>query len=196
MAAGGQTDQTPELQTLRQFRDQVMMANPVGQALVQEYQIVAPIVVDAVSQRPDAMQIFAAIKTQFLDRAIQAIQQGDMNEAFQAYAEMMAFVTPFAVEAQPGMGGDPDDRVQPGQEALDDFDDLAAFGAYNPEFASAAVGGTEMDDPMAPSNPAGYQGGMPAAQQGMPGQQSGAAAGGGAQPQQPMPAIGQFVRRY
>lgn len=169
-----------ELQTLRQFRDQAMMSNPVGQAMVAQYEAIAPIVVEAVSQRPDAMQIFAAIKQQFLDRAVMAIQQGDMEEAFHAYAEMMAYVTPFAVESQPGMGGDPDDRVQPGQEAVDDFGDMAAMGAYNPEMAGAAVGGVRMDDPMMNSGSPQVPGGAP--------------SGAMMPPQEP--AIGQFVRRY
>lgn len=179
MAAGGQNDQAPELEALRQFRDQAMMSNPVGQAMVAEYEAIAPIVVEAISQRPDAMSIFGAIKGQFLDRAVMAIQQGDMNEAFKAYAEMMAFVTPFAIEAQIGAGGDPDDRVQPGQEQIDDFGDMAAMGAYNPEMAGAATGGMEMDDPM-------MDAGMPQVPGGAP---------GGAMPP-PEPAIGQFVRRY
>lgn len=191
MAAGGQGDNDPTLQTLRQFRDQVMMANPVGQAMVQEYEMIAPIVVEAVSQRPDAMQIFAAIKQQFLDKAVESIQQGDMNAAFQTYAEMMAFVTPFAVEAELGTGGDPDDRVQPGQEAVDDFGDMAAMAAYNPEMGHAATGGMEMDDPMNSGVDAEDPGmaGLPPQPAGMPGYPGGPVGGG-------EPAIGQFVRRY
>lgn len=176
--------------------------------MVQEYEAIAPIVVEAVSQRPDAMQIFSAIKVNFLDRAVQALEQGDVNGAFQAYAEMMAYVTPFAVEAQLGTGGNPDDRVEPGQEPLDDFGDTAAMAAYNPEMAGAATGGMgdQMDDPMDDSagGDAGYSGGaipqQPAGMPGFPAGQSAAAQpagqmGGGSMPPQ-QPAIGQFVRRY
>ena len=210
MAAGGQGDATPELQILRWFRDNVMMTNPVGQTMVQQYEDLAPMVVEAVSQRPDALQIFQSIKSQFLDQAIAAIQQGNNEQALQVYAKMIAFVTPFAIEAVMGPGGEPADRPVPGQEGMDSLGTQAAMVAHSPEMANAAVGRPQ-DGPMMQGM--GQQGMM---QQGggtgQPGMMAGMGMGGpsgmpqadripppgagmGPMPQQ-NPAIGGFRRRY
>ncbi len=98
MSAGGQGDTAPELQALRQFRDGVLAATPQGQALIQEYESIAPMVVDSVMMRPDSLQIFQAIDAQFINPAVQAIQQGDFQKALQIYSQMIAFVTPYATE--------------------------------------------------------------------------------------------------
>ena len=139
MSAGGE-DGGPDLETLRQFRDQFLMTNPMGQALVQEYDALAPVVVEAISARPDALDIFQQIKAQYIDQAVQAIQQGDMQGALEIYASMISDVTQIAIQSQAGPGGEADDRVAPGQEDIDEFGSHAAMVANNPEMQNAAMG--------------------------------------------------------
>ena len=161
MSAGGQGDTAPELQALRQFRDGVLAATPQGQALIQEYESIAPMVVDSVMMRPDSLQIFQAIDAQFINPAVQAIQQGDYQKALQIYSQMIAFVTPYATEgAETGQGG----MMMPGQEgeagAMQKMGEHAAMVGHSPEMAGMATGDMGMMD----EDPNGYDGGP----QGMP----------------------------
>jgi len=161
MASGGGGDMAPELEILRYFRDKVMMSNPVGQMLVQQYYTIAPMVVEAVSARPDGMQVFQSIKGQFIDKAIQEIQGGQMEQALQTYAEMIAYVTPFAIETTMGPGGQPDDAPAPGQEPLDDFATDAAMMAQSPEMAAQATGAQPQGlPPVGGMQPGAYTGPM------------------------------------
>lgn len=156
MSAGGQGDTAPELQALRQFRDGVLAATPQGQALIQEYESIAPMVVDSVMMRPDSLQIFQAIDAQFINPAVQAIQQGDFQKALQIYSQMIAFVTPYAAEgAETGQGG----MMMPGQGdqagAMQKMGEHAAMVGHSPEMAGVATGDMGMMD----DDPTGYDGG-------------------------------------
>ena len=145
MSSGGQ-DTGVELETLRGFRDNIMMKTPQGQAMVAEYNAIAPIVVEAVSSRPDGIQIFQQIKSQFIDPAVNAVKSGDSQGALQIYAQMIGWVTPFAAEAaqQPEMPG------QPGNAAVDQLGDHAAMVAHSPEVADGAMPDTGDDGPTMP----------------------------------------------
>ena len=206
MSVGG-ADSGMELETLRGFRDNILSKTPQGQAMIAEYEAIAPIVVEAVSARPDGVQIFQQIKGQFIDPAVAAVQAGDMQEALQIYAQMISFVTPFAAEAaDAGMvGEDPataGTTLVPAAKMMNQMGDHAAMVGQSAELAGQAMPdeqdmGPETDDdsmmagggmmptgaPMAPQ-----QGGrmMP-----RPGMQMAQMAG------PPNPPIGQtFARRY
>lgn len=218
MASGGANDNAPELQVLRQFRDQVMMTTPMGQAMVQEYEAIAPMVVDAISMRPDAMQIFQQIKGQFIDPAIQAINANDQQQALRIYAEMIAAVVPFALETQEGPGAESAEETSEGQEGMQQLGDHAAMVANSPEAAAQATGddgfGSDYDDPQGLAGLAEgmdqMPGGQPMGAGGMPGQMApqqpaapmGAPAigqvfsGGSAVPRPPMMASAQPPRRF
>lgn len=195
MSSGG-ADNGMELEALRGFRDNILSKTPQGQAMIAEYEAIAPVVVEAVSARPDGVQIFQQIKGQFIDPAVQAVQQGNFQEALQIYANMIGFVTPFAAEAaDAGMGGQD-------SEAMNQMGDHAAMVGQSAELAGQAMPdeqdiGPEMDDdsmmagggmmptgaPMAPQQVGGM---MP-----RPGMQMPQMAG------PPQPPIGQtFARRY
>uniref|UniRef100_A0A6M3IQY1 Uncharacterized protein n=1 Tax=viral metagenome TaxID=1070528 RepID=A0A6M3IQY1_9ZZZZ len=190
MSSGG-ADNGMELEALRGFRDNILSATPQGQAMIAEYEAIAPVVVEAVSQRPDGLQIFQQIKGEFIDPAVEAVQAGDFQSALQIYAQMISFVTPFAAEAaEAGMGGQ-----DPG--AMNQMGDHAAMVGHSPEMAAAAMPGDQEWDP-------GVDDGMPSGQEYMPaGGQQGAMGmpqppgGGMMQPGAP-PAIGQTFaqRRY
>lgn len=103
-ASTGAGDDGPELQTMRQFRDQVMLTNPNGQQLVEEYYQIAPLVVQAINARPDAEQVYQSIYDQFIVPSVEAIQSGDYARALQLYSAMIAAVTPLAQEMAGLMG--------------------------------------------------------------------------------------------
>ena len=166
MSAGGQGDTAPELETLRQFRDQVLSATPQGQALIQEYESIAPMVVEAVMQRPDSMQIFQSIDAQFINPAVEAVNQGDFQKALQIYAQMISFVTPFAMEGgegemmPAGIGGGAGEMG-----AVQQMGEHAAMIGHSPEMAGAATG--DMGMAGLDEDPNGYDGG-PQGPQGQP----------------------------
>ena len=156
MSAGGQGDTAPELEALRQFRDQVLSTTPQGQALIQEYESIAPMVVEAVMQRPDSLQIFQSIDAQFINPAVEAVNQGDFQKALQIYAQMISFVTPFAME-----GGEGDEMMPAGMggdmDAVQKMGEHAAMIGHSPEMAGAATG--DMGMAGLDEDPNGYDGG-------------------------------------
>lgn len=161
MSSGG-ADNGMELEALRGFRDNTLAASPQGQALIAEYEAIAPIVVECVGQREDGMQIFQQIKSQFIDPAVAAVQAGNNEEALRIYAQMISFVTPLAAEAASGPYGSGDTAD------IDGLGDHAALVAHSPEAISGAIGGGGEWDPMAEgsggwpqSNPSRMDGGMP-----------------------------------
>jgi len=128
-SAAGVGDNAEELQVLRQFRDTVMSATPQGQALVQEYYAIAPMVVEAIAQRPDGLQIFQQIKGEFIDPAVEAAKAGDNQRALQTYAQMIAYVTQFLGEPG-GEGIDAD---------IEGFGETAQAVASSPEFTGTVT---------------------------------------------------------
>jgi len=101
MAAVGKGDAAHELQILRAFRDGYMMRNQRLAPLVKEYYQLAPLVVQALSRRPDARQIYIAIYQHFLLPAIQAVLSNDYPKALEIYAAMLKAVAPLAQQAEP-----------------------------------------------------------------------------------------------
>ena len=206
MSVGG-ADSGMELETLRGFRDNILSKTPQGQAMIAEYEAIAPIVVEAVSARPDGVQIFQQIKGQFIDPAVAAVQAGDMQEALQIYAQMISFVTPFAAEAaDAGMvGEDPataGTTLVPAAKMMNQMGDHAAMVGQSAELAGQAMPdeqdmGPETDDDSMMAGGGMMPTGAPmASQQGggmmpRPGMQMSQMAG------PPNPPIGQtFARRY
>ncbi len=138
---GVQDDNAEPLKVLRAFRDQVLASTPQGQQMIQEYEAIAPLVVQAVQARPDAMTIFKAIYTQFIVPAVDAIKGGNYPQALQIYAAMIAAVVPFAQEAM----GDMDDMgdgamAEAGEvQEMQSLGDDAAMVAQNPQMAQQAA---------------------------------------------------------
>jgi hypothetical protein len=101
MSAGGKDDNAEELQVMRAFRDDYLLPNPQYEPLVREYYAIAPLVVKALNRRPDAQKIYQFIDKRFIQPAVRMVLEGDIEPAFQHYADMIEFVTPFAEEAEP-----------------------------------------------------------------------------------------------
>lgn len=86
--ATGKGDDAYELEVLRKYRDEFMLATPVGQELVQNYYDVAPKVVEKLSKREDAKEIYTRLYTTYLQPAVVAVEKGDNYEALRIYREM------------------------------------------------------------------------------------------------------------
>lgn len=148
---GVQDDNAEPLMVLRAFRDNVMMGTPQGQQMVQEYNDIAPLVVQAVQARPDAMEIFKQIFDQFIAPAVEAIKAQDFPQALQIYAAMIAAVTPLAQQAmdmqdQQGgelsMANEPPEQSQAPDQAQQQVAQLgqdAGMVAQNPAIAQQAA---------------------------------------------------------
>ncbi len=142
---GVQDDEAEPLKVLRFFRDKVLAGTPQGQAMIQEYEGIAPLVVEAVQSRPDAMEIFKKIYTDFIAPAVEAIKAGDYPQALQIYAAMIAAVTPLAqeaIDAEDAMEGEMQQAGEPQegpQEAMQQMGEHAGMVAQNPQVAQQAA---------------------------------------------------------
>lgn len=154
MSQQGKDDNAPELQMLRWFRDNIMMQTDDGEAMVEEYDKIAPIIVSAIDQRPDAQQVYSMIYDQFILPACEAIQSGDNKGALEIYAKMVAFAASYSQELMD------DDSA----ELADGLGDFAAGVAHDDQTTAAVSmgqgsGDTDWadDDPGASSGPDGDQ---------------------------------------
>lgn len=138
---GVQDDEAEPLKVLRFFRDEVLAKTPQGQAMIQEYEDIAPLVVEAIESRPDAMEIFKKIYTDFIAPAVEAIKAQNFPQALQIYAAMIAAVTPLAQEAmdaEDAMEGEMQQASEP-QEAMQQMGDHAGIVAQSPQVAQQAA---------------------------------------------------------
>lgn len=142
---GVQDDEAEPLQVLRFFRDKVLAGTPQGQAMIQEYEDIAPLVVEAIESRPDAMEIFKKLYTDFIAPAVEAIKAQNFPQALQIYAAMIAAVTPLAQEAmdaEDAMEGEMQQAGEPQegpQEAMQQMGQHAGMVAQNPQVAQQAA---------------------------------------------------------
>lgn len=134
---GVQDDEAEPLKVLRFFRDKVLAGTPQGQAMIEEYENIAPLVVEAVEARPDAMEIFKQLYEQFIAPAVEAVKAGNYPEALQIYAAMIAAVTPFAQEAMQMQDAVMQEEPQAEMQQMGNH---AAQVAQNPQVAQQATG--------------------------------------------------------
>lgn len=137
MSQEGMGDNSEPLEVLRAFRDNVMMQTPEGQAMVQEYEQIAPLIVEAIGQRPDAMKIYQQIKAEFIDPAVEMIKKGDNKGALEIYAKMVAFAASFSEEVMQGDAA--------AMEGIGQLGDHAAMVSHDDDMTSM-VGGQGVGD--------------------------------------------------
>lgn len=137
MTAQGMDDNSEPLQILRAFRDNIMMKTPEGQAMVQEYEQIAPVIVEAIGAREDALQIYQQIYAQFIAPAVEMIKAGDYKGALEIYAKMVAFAASFSEEVLQG-----DEEAMAGVSALGD---TAAMVSHDDDM-TAMIGGQGVGD--------------------------------------------------
>ena len=83
----GKPDDCMELNSFRQFRDEVLNTTEEGRALVKEYYRIAPGIVDNIARESNAAEIYHYLYTQYIAPGYELLQQGRQNETVQLYAE-------------------------------------------------------------------------------------------------------------
>lgn len=85
----GRGDDCYELNLLRDYRDQYLLRQPDGEALVKEYYNVAPTVVKHIDECQDAAGVYEQIWQEYLAPCISLIEAGRRQECRQRYEEMV-----------------------------------------------------------------------------------------------------------
>ncbi len=86
--AKGLSDDCLELQTLRNFRDNVLLQDPQGRNDVSEYYSVAPKIVASINKQHDAKLIWGKIY-QDIKKAVDLIMRKDNQGAYEHYKQMV-----------------------------------------------------------------------------------------------------------
>ena len=85
----GKPDDCYELTMFRDFRDNWMAVQADGEALIQEYYVIAPKIVSAINQLPNAKEIYQSIWDKSLSSCLRYIEQGKMLACKEKYVEMV-----------------------------------------------------------------------------------------------------------
>lgn len=83
--AKGLPDDCYELETLRRFRDEYMMVIPQGQEDVQWYYAVAPLIVERINSKEDAIRKWNAIYEDLIVPCLELIEERRFAEAYAKY---------------------------------------------------------------------------------------------------------------
>ena len=82
-------DDCAELQTLRRFRDDVLLAHPTGRQLVARYYETAPEVVAAIDRLPEQRAIYEWIYQTYVPPAVEAARKRDISRAIAILREVL-----------------------------------------------------------------------------------------------------------
>ncbi|MBQ9592851.1 MAG: hypothetical protein IJR36_03115 [Lachnospiraceae bacterium] len=85
----GKPDNCYELMSFREFRDEYLLKQPEGEALVQEYYELAPRIVAAIDMRPDREQIYEGIWEEYLAPCLSMIEQEAYEDCADRYVTMV-----------------------------------------------------------------------------------------------------------
>lgn len=85
----GKPDDCYELELLRGYRDDYLMATDEGEALVKEYYDIAPTIVKRIGRRADADTVYEGLWEQYISSCIQMIEQGRMEDCQKRYVDMV-----------------------------------------------------------------------------------------------------------
>lgn len=96
LANGNEDDNAPELTAMRKLRDEFIIGVLGEQEIVDEYYEIAPMIVEAVNQRPDAQEIYLKLYHKYIQPAANAVINDDFVTAMGLYLDMIEFVVPFA----------------------------------------------------------------------------------------------------
>ena len=83
----GLSDNCLELNTLRRFRDEILIKDAEGLEAVEEYYRIAPNIVNSINQREDSSQIWSLVY-QDVKKAVSLVLSSNFDEAFKHYKEM------------------------------------------------------------------------------------------------------------
>lgn len=96
----GQPDDGDVLSTLRQFRDQIMLADDSKRADVAAYYKHAPQIVEAINARPDAKNVYREMYETYILPAVEAIKAGENDKAYKTYVDGVEWAMQQATNAQ------------------------------------------------------------------------------------------------
>lgn len=82
-------DDCYELETLRAYRDQYLLAECHEDALVEEYYCVAPLIVEAINHQADSVQIYKGILEEYIQPCIRLIESEQKEACKELYKEMV-----------------------------------------------------------------------------------------------------------
>ena len=85
----GKADDCDELQTLRKYRDEVMLHDELGRELVKEYYLKAPKIVEKIDQQTNHQDIYRHLRQHYIEPAAQAAKVGENERALQLYKNMV-----------------------------------------------------------------------------------------------------------
>lgn len=87
--AKGLPDNCVELETLRRFRDSWVVSHINGIEEIEDYYTFAPVVVDNINRRSDAVHIYELIYTEVIQKCVNYIFVGQNDKAYQLYKNSM-----------------------------------------------------------------------------------------------------------
>lgn len=85
----GKPDDCYELTTLRRFRDEWLINQPGGKALVELYYATAPGIVQFINELPGRSLIYRVLKSEFIDKCLSFIEQKRFEECKMCYIDMV-----------------------------------------------------------------------------------------------------------
>ncbi|MBR1759137.1 MAG: hypothetical protein IJ744_10505 [Lachnospiraceae bacterium] len=85
----GKPDNCYELMRFRQFRDDYLLLQPEGEALVAEYYDLAPRIVASIDLQPDRDKIYADIWEQYLSPCLSMIEEKQLAQCEEHYIKMV-----------------------------------------------------------------------------------------------------------
>jgi len=94
----GLDDDCDELETLRQFRDELMESSFENAATIADYYECAPNIVEKLDTRPDKQEFYTEVYHKFIVPAVAAIKDNDQKLALGIYAAGVAFCAAGAEE--------------------------------------------------------------------------------------------------
>lgn len=94
--AKGLADDCRELTVLRDFRDNWLRAQPIGEMEVAEYYRIAPPIVEKIKARDDAVSVFESIYNELVLPCVAFIDNGKNEEAYALYKKLtQSFATQY-----------------------------------------------------------------------------------------------------
>lgn len=90
-------DNCDDLQTLRQYRDNILLKSDDGKVWVKIYYLVAPEIVESINRHDNSDEIYEMLNISYLQPAIRLIKEGDCEGAFYIYKSMVNTAAKFLV---------------------------------------------------------------------------------------------------
>jgi len=85
-----QNDRCEELELFRWYRDNILLNEPDGKQLIEEYYKTAPLIVEKINSRPDAEEIYKHLWEDYLKVCLEELKRGNYKKVKTLYAEMVS----------------------------------------------------------------------------------------------------------